>query len=84
MFVTSAIFLFHCPNARDRKMLYEEQYPANLKNNRQQGIVFNYGCAAFQDYATFNHVFSFITSNPHTAMVILLNQGTTGVLNTVF
>ena len=64
---TSAIFLFHCPNARDRKLLYE-----------------NYGCSAFQDYATFNHVYTFITSTPHTAMVILLNQGTQGVLQTVF
>ena len=64
---TSAIFLFHCPNARDRKSLYE-----------------NYGCSAFPDYATFNHVYSFVTSNPHTAMVILLNQGTSGVLQSVF
>ena len=44
----------------------------------------NYGCSAFPDYGTFNHVYTFITSTPHTAMVILLNQGTQGVLQTVF
>ena len=78
---TSAIFLFHCPNARDRKLLYE-----------------NYGCGAFPDYASFNHVYTWperlladreaprwhITSTPHTAMVILLNQGTQGLLQSVF
>lgn len=64
---TSAIFLFHCSNARDRKLLYE-----------------NYGCAAFPDYATFNHVYAFITSTPHTAMVILLNRGAAGLLQSVF
>jgi len=64
---TSVIFLFHCPNARDRKQLYE-----------------NYGCGAFPDYATFNHVYSFVTSEPHTALVILLNRGNTSLLQSVF
>ena len=36
------------------------------------------------DYATFNHVYTYITSAEHTAMVILLNQATQGVLQTVF
>ena len=31
-----------------------------------------------------HHVYSFITSAPHTAMVILLNRGDTGVLQSVF
>lgn len=82
---TSAIFLFHCPNARDRKLLYAtDPSPIITPDGRKGSSPENYGCSAFPDYNTFNHVYTFITSTPHTAMVILLNQGTQGLLQTVF
>lgn len=62
----SAIFLYHCPSSRDRKLLFD-----------------NYG-SVFPDFPTFVHVYSFITAQPYTAMVILLNQGHRGILESVF
>ena len=63
---TSAVFLFHCPSSRDRRLLYE-----------------NYG-SVFPDYQTFCACYNAICAQPHTAMVILLNQGNRGVLDSVF
>ena len=63
---TSAVFLFHCPSSRDRRLLFE-----------------NYG-SVFSDYAAFCVCYNTICSNPHTAMVILLNQGNQCVLDSVF
>jgi hypothetical protein len=63
---TSAVFLFHCPSSRDRKLLFE-----------------NYG-SVFPDYATFCACYNAICSAPHTAMVILLNQGNQNILESVF
>ena len=63
---TSAVFLFHCPSSRDRRLLYE-----------------NYG-SVFPDYATFSACYNSICASPHTAMVILLNQGNRGILESVF
>jgi hypothetical protein len=63
---TSAVFLFHCPSSRDRKLLFE-----------------NYG-SVFADYATFCACYNAICATPHTAMVILLNQGNQNILDTVF
>ena len=63
---TSAVFLFHCPSSRDRRLLFE-----------------NYG-SVFPDYATFCACYNAICATPHTAMVILLNQGNRGILESVF
>ena len=63
---TSAVFLFHCPSSRDRRLLYE-----------------NYG-SIFPDYATFCACYNAICTSPHTAMVILLNQGNRNILDCVF
>lgn len=43
----------------------------------------NYG-SVFPDYATFCACYNTICSNPHTAMVILLNQGNQSILDCVF
>ena len=64
---TSAVFLFHCPSSRDRRLLFE-----------------NYG-SVFPDYASFCACYNAICATPHTAMVILLNQGNQhNVLESVF
>ena len=63
---TSAVFLFHCPSSRDRRLLFE-----------------NYG-SVFPDYQAFCACYNAICSTPHTAMVILLNTGTRGILESVF
>ena len=75
---TSAVFLFHCPSSRDRRLLFE-----------------NYG-SVFADYAAFSACYNSICdrwcalrrsiagATPHTAMVILLNQGNRNILDTVF
>lgn len=38
----------------------------------------------FPDYDTFHRTYSFLTRNPHTAMVILLNLGIKDITQTVF
>jgi hypothetical protein len=63
---TSAVFLFHCPSSRDRRLLFE-----------------NYG-SVFPDYAAFCACYNAVCATPHTAMVILLNQGGRGVMDSVF
>ena len=63
---TSAVFLFHTPSHRDRKLLFD-----------------NYG-SAFADFTQFCQIFQYITAEPHTAMVLLLNNGSTNLLDNVF
>ena len=63
---TSAVFLFHCPSSRDRRLLFQ-----------------NYG-SVFSDYQAFCACYNTICSQPYTAMVILLNKGNRGVLDSVF
>lgn len=51
---------------------------------RDRRLLFeNYG-SGFPDFATFNALYTFITSQKHTAMVILLNRGESDLLKSVF
>ena len=43
----------------------------------------NYG-SVFPDYQTFSHFFNFITSEKHTAMVLILNRGNRTIQESVF